>query len=250
MDQKHDKELNFSAISDGLGFHPFADGLPYAPVTKSKTDSVKPQNPLQELKRFSSGSGAVSAGPAVPSPDFFRPSMPTAPSKPRVSVPVAPPSSAGPSAQNQQSAAPSKPLIPEHRYGFVYLFKRVLAYALDTTLNLSICVTGLSMVLIREDVDPQILANSEIVLLTTFFLIFFNWAIITSQEMAFGTTVGKRIFGLTLQGSAAAAFVRAFFFLISVGFLGTGLLWALFDRRRRCWHDVAVDMQPEEIARL
>ncbi len=82
------------------------------------------------------------------------------------------------------------------------------------------------------------------------FLCVFNWAITTAQEVAFSTSLGKRLFGLALNGSASAIFLRAFFFLPSVGFAGIGLIWALFDRRKRCWHDLVVDLQPTEIAYL
>ena len=66
----------------------------------------------------------------------------------------------------------------------------------------------------------------------------------------YGTSVGKRIFGLSLNGSASATFLRAFYFLPSVGFCGVGLIWALFNKKRRCWHDAAADLQPMELARL
>ena len=64
--------------------------------------------------------------------------------------------------------------------------------------------------------------------------------------MAFHTTLGKRLFGLALPGNAIAIFLRAFFFLPSALFCGVGLLWAAFDGRSRCWHDVVVDLQPIE----
>jgi len=98
--------------------------------------------------------------------------------------------------------------------------------------------------------SPELLINPGIVLIAGLFLAFFNWAITTAEEVAFGTSIGKRLFGLAIQGSASAIFLRAFFFLPSTCFGGIGILWALFDRRRRCWHDLVVDLQPIEIARL
>jgi uncharacterized RDD family membrane protein YckC len=87
-------------------------------------------------------------------------------------------------------------------------------------------------------------------MISILFFTLFNWALVTAQEIAFGTTIGKRIFGLMIQGNTSAIFLRAFFFLPSLGFCGIGLLWSLFDRRKRCWHDVVVNVQPIEVARL
>jgi uncharacterized RDD family membrane protein YckC len=143
-----------------------------------------------------------------------------------------------------------RPLVEQQQFGAAYVLKRVFAYLLDSALNLSFCVAGLSVVLVRYDVAPELLASPGVIMLTAFFLAFFNWAMIAAQEVAFGSTVGKRVFGLQLRGSASAAFLRAFFFLPSLGFLGLGVLWALVDRRRRCWHDLVVDLQPLEIARI
>lgn len=246
-------EINFKAVHEGLGFHPFSDGLPYAPVSKRARERPFPGN----------GAGAQVAGPVSVSPAITRP-------MPRVNVPVATaavapsaasiptslgiPTSYRPHAgtptprEAAKSAEPSTFQAPS--LGMVYLSKRLMAYVLDTALNLSAVVAALSFVLVRNDVNPEALVSSGVVLLTAVFLAFFNWAVITAQEIAFGTSIGKRVFGLALQGSASAIFLRAFFFLPSVGFAGLGLLWALFNRERRCWHDVAVDLQPMEVAQL
>ena len=29
-----------------------------------------------------------------------------------------------------------------------------------------------------------------------------------------------------------------------------GIVWALFDRKKRCWHDLVAGIQPIEVARL
>jgi hypothetical protein len=92
--------------------------------------------------------------------------------------------------------------------------------------------------------------NPGIVMISVLFFVLFSWALITAQEIAFGTSVGKRVFGLMINGSTSAIFLRAFFFLPSIGFCGVGLLWSLFDKRKRCWHDVVVNVQPIEVARL
>jgi uncharacterized RDD family membrane protein YckC len=235
------KPLKFSPITEGLGFHPFSDGLPYAPLGKSGKPAANVNRPLPAL-------GAVSAGPPTP----VIPAIPVRPA-PRVSVPVAPAAKASPRpvmpVQPASAAAAPAPM-DEPVYGLTYPIKRVLAYGIDTALNTSLCVAALSVALARQDLSPDSLFSPGVVVLFVLFLAVFNWALIAAQEVAFGTTVGKRIFGLSLAGNASAIFLRAFFFLPSVGFCGIGLLWALFNRRKRCWHDSAVDLQPLEVARL
>ena len=53
MEKPREPELKFSPITEGLGFHPFSDGLPYAPVTKSR--EAQAERPPADL---SSGAGA------------------------------------------------------------------------------------------------------------------------------------------------------------------------------------------------
>lgn len=217
-------DLEFKPLTEGLGFHPFSDGLPYAPITRSRASTA----PV-------SGTGATAAGRVRVAT--------TAPVVPRVSVPVSAPVSA---------AAPAVRLtqIPAPTFGFVYVLKRVLAYGLDTALNTVLCGAALAASLWNQNLDPRLLMNPGVVALAAIFLFFFSWALMTAQEVAFSTTIGKRLFGLALQGGAAAIFLRAFFFLPSLGFGGMGILWAALDSRRRCWHDCVVDLQPDEIAWL
>jgi uncharacterized RDD family membrane protein YckC len=235
-----DKEIEFRPLTPGLGFHPFSDGLPYAPLKKKNTTTT--------------GTGAVAAGPAT-----FAKTLPTlAPrtiATPRVSVPVATPvvqqAAPAPStstAFNSPTSA-AKPFA-EPAYGFVYLVKRSLAYIIDSSLNTALLATALSLVLVNQNIQPDALMNAGVMLLTILFFVLFNWALITAQEIAFGSSVGKRIFGLTIRGSTSAIFLRAFFFLPSAGFCALGLIWALFDKRKRCWHDLVVGAQPIELARL
>ena len=276
-----ERPLLFKPLSEGLGFHPFSDGLPYAPVTKSTTSSsslaVKNASiknastplrnnplPIGPMPDFNSGAGAMSAGPA----SFTLPSRPSVPMSPqsgarRVSVPVAIGNSISvypPSVQVQNKASntqlPGTHLSEEFRaelesgFSVIYLLKRTTAYVLDTLFNTGLCAGTFGFALWKQGISPETLIGPGMIFLFVLFLLTFNWAIMTAQEMAFGTTLGKRIFGLALEGSASAIFLRAFFFLPSAGFCGVGLLWAFFDRRKRCWHDLVVNLQPIEIARL
>jgi uncharacterized RDD family membrane protein YckC len=220
-------ELVFQPVTDGLGFHPFSDGLPYAPIAKTQTSKF-PQT----------GTGATAAG----APRFA----------PRISVPVARPMAVTrPAAQQPQAKAQTQAVAAmETRYGFGYCVKRIFAYLLDTIFNIALCLGALSAALWQQDINPELLFSSGMALIAALFLISFNWALTTAQEIAFGSSIGKRFFGLKLQGSTSAIFLRAFFFLPSLGFGGIGIIWALFDRRKRCWHDLVADLQPMEIAKL
>ena len=263
-------ELTFSPITDGLGFHPFSDGLPYAPVVKtakppssnvSRADRVAAANASVAGSAASTasaraslgqsmGSGAVSAGPATFASSISRISVPVAaPQLPRSPHPHNPHISPRQDREKEREFAPVT-LDIQHSLGFTYLLRRVLAYGLDSAINVTLCIMALSAVLWRQDMSFDSLTNPGVFLLSLLFLISFNWALITAQEVAFGTSLGKRAFRLALQGGPAAIFLRAFFFLPSIGFCGLGLLWAVFDHKRRCWHDVVVDLQPVEIAHL
>ncbi len=261
-----EKTLFFKPLSEGLGFHPFSDGLPYAPVTKNTTNKTPTSPgaassrsiplPVGPMPDFQRGSGATAAGAAsfaLPA----RPNLTSFTALPRVSVPVAPPSLNSPhgSVQAQDKASSAQmsaefqaELAPANGLG--YLAKRSVAYLLDTAFNTGLCAGTFGFALWKQGISPETLIGPSMIFLFVVFLCTFNWAIMTAQEMAFGTTLGKRIFGLALDGSGAAIFLRAFFFLPSAGFLAVGLLWGIFDRRKRCWHDLVVNLQPIEIAQL
>ncbi len=254
MNLEKDPEIDFRPLSEGLGFHPFADGLPYAPVSRTQqqqpaTPSVGPSSP--PLGRH--GSGAVSAG----APRFAT-QLPVAPAS--LHSPVASPRLPQPQIQPRApmateapiSAPPARtlPLASIENPGLGYALKRCAAYLLDSAFNLGLCTAALSAGLIYQGGNPELLFNPGNLLPVVLFLLGFNWAILAAQEIAFGTTVFKRLFGLILPGGATVAFLRAFFFIPSVLFGGVGLIWPLFDRQRRCWHDLVVNVQPIEIARL
>ncbi len=276
-------KLSFKPLSSGLGFHPFSDGMPYAPVTKAASTSSKPAAPAPRSREttlpvFQTPKPAAPAMPplsqmTIPSRPAFATSLsgPQAPSGAnaagipryaRVSVPVATPSAplnsplilkAGPGAGLKQADELDEDqdlLGVGETYGVAYLFKRVLAYSLDTTINLGLCAAAMMASLWKQGMNPELFWNPGVMLLVALFLTAFNWAVITAQEVAFGTTVGKRVFGLAIDGSTSQVFLRSLFFLVSAGFCGVGLFWAVANPRKRCWHDLVVDLQPIEIASL
>lgn len=264
--------LRFQAITPGLGFHPFSDGLPYAPVSKSP---VAPKSASLDSSPSSAAAGAIAAGssgfrlpaPRVSVPVAAQPvithSSPVARSRQerprppierqgsailtRTTTTLAAPRAAAPSPSSQLQTLLSE---TQTSLGFGYLLKRVVAFFLDSALNCAVLAGGLSLALWNQNLNPDLLMNPGVIVISTLFFALFNWALITAQEIAFGTTAGKRVFRLALHGTTSAIFLRAFFFLPSFGFCGIGLLWSLLDRQKRCWHDLVVNVQPIEIARI
>ncbi len=232
--------IEFKPITDGLGFHPFSDGLPYAPLAPSA------KRPAQKLN---SGTGATVAGPSLyvppPKTQVAPPIRVPVASAPR--LPIREPRPAPTISKVSPAFLEKKPELLELQPGFLYLIRRLFAYGMDTIVNLTLCVIALSAVLWKEQLNPDSLMNLNMALLVGVFLVLFNWALITAQEVLFSTSIGKRVFGLQLSGDLSARFLRAFFFLPSVGFAGLGILWAVVDPRRRCWHDLMVGLQPTEI---
>jgi hypothetical protein len=205
------KEIDFKPITEGLGFHPFSDGLPYAPVTPTQTKTI---------------------------------SRATVP--PMLAPVIATPVSAKPVEVNKPKFEVQ--FIPE--FGTHYVMVRLLAYTMDVIFNLTLCMSILGLVLMFESVSMDILFHPNTLFFLFLFFALFNWAIVTAQEVVFRTSLGKRMFGLVLNGNSMRIFLRAFLFIPSLVFGGAGLVWSLFDSKKRCWHDRATQIQPFEMISL
>ena len=209
-----ENEIQFKPLNEGLGFHPFSEGLPYSPSSKTR------QSPAKTI----TGTGAIAAG----APSFSR-TIPQI-SQPKPAVPV---------------TFPAEPVpVKNTRNGFAYLCRRVSAYLFDSIINLALCGIALGWALWKQNIQPDFFLNPEVGSALLLFMMFFNWALITAQEIAFGSSTGKRLFGLKIPGPVSMLLLRSFLFLVGFSFCGVGLLWAIFDRDRRCWHDLATGMQP------
>ncbi len=248
-----EKPVRFQTLTDGLGFHPFADGLPYAPAGKAGG----PATP-------STGTGAVAAG----RPQFVYPSpavTAAAKTASRATLPNLP--TLGSSvdetvdrirreletiqqdridlAHKNAAQVQSLQAGTRHSHRIGYSIERAFAYFLDSAFNLSICASILSTALLSTDLDNLKDLTPAAMITIGFFLFACNWALLTAQEVAFGTTIGKRIFGLRLNGNGFECFTRSLFFVPSLLFGGLGILMAIFDPRKRCWHDRMTKLQPE-----
>lgn len=140
-------ELEFKPITEGLGFHPFADGLPYAPVSK-KGATQKAAEAARKAATgapASMGTGAVAAGVARPV-RFPQAAAARATGTGAVAAGPAIPVRAQPQVQIQtqprQATSAAAPAPEVERYGFGYLLERVVAFALDSALILAGLAAG------------------------------------------------------------------------------------------------------------
>jgi len=244
-EQNTKSDIEFKPLTQGLGFHPFADGLPYAPNGRNAPG----QNPT-----LSKGTGAVAAGnpsfsyprtqPAIQSTPMTNPSIDRIRKELEVLA----------QARARQNTPPvsvvSTPVsavshLNFKSFGMGYSFARVAAYFIDSAFNLSICAAILSTALVSKDIEALGLYQLKPLLIAGTFLFLCNWSLIAAQEVAFGTSLGKRIFGLKLEGTGMEVFMRAVLFIPSLMFSGLGILMAIFDSRKRCWHDQVTQLQPE-----
>lgn len=124
------------------------------------------------------------------------------------------------------------------------LFRRLFAIFYDCFLLIAILfiVTAIANSLNKgEAIEPGD-SLYPLYVMTVFILsyLYFAWFWIHG-----GQSLGMKTWRIQLQGSennkiswktTAIRFVSALF---SWGFFGIGFLWALFDKKNRCWHDLA-----------
>jgi uncharacterized RDD family membrane protein YckC len=219
------ENFKFKPLSEGLGFHPFSDGLPYSPKTKT---------PLR------AGTGAVSAG----NPHFAFPKT-KAPIRPNLNLQTDSPRPVSSAPTRTNSALARTELAIEAPVGARWA--RTLAYVIDMTIHFAITI---GFLVLAQAGSPSLsirnfLFGDFAVLLILAFLVL-NYALVTAQELIFRTTLGKSFFRLGLSGSTMTILTRALLFIPSIGFGGIGILWALFDRDRMCWHDRATGIAPRK----
>lgn len=214
--------IRFKPLTEGLGINHFADGLPYSPASKS----LKNQRPT----RAAAGTPPPVMRATMPNGDFDLARLTSA-----VEAAVA----AREGAADAEASAHSVPLPAG--WG-----RRSLAFAADMLL-LSVLFGTIILSAFRfNGFDfPAIIAGpqaAQILLPLGLFYVVFYFGYFLVQEVSWGRTVGKALFGARIQyRSPLAALGRAFCFPVSTLPLGIGLLWYFFDARRRCWHDVICD---------
>jgi uncharacterized RDD family membrane protein YckC len=147
-------------------------------------------------------------------------------------------------AEAQAKVQVQAPLLSPSRLGWGYLALRLSAFLIDGIAHLSLSILILMGVLALLGHAPMVLFEPGIIEAATVFALVLAWSLSTAQEVALGSTPGKRMLGLRLDGSAGLLFLRSILFVPSVLLMGSGVLWSLLNRERRCWHDAAVGIQP------
>ena len=222
------EKIQFKPLHEGMGFHPFSDGLPYAPESKSRVPNT--------------GIGATSAGrpsfttPQAPTPKatlrqlqergaqppHSQPASTHAPlsiamEKPLISQKIAPQAAAIP------QPAPFEELSP-------LLRKRFVAYLMDTVIHAGFWLaTNLAaLFFFKFQIDAEILHDNA-----PQFILFFlvsQWMFIGLQESLFETSIGKLFFNLEFKRNHTSLFFRSFVFMVGFLCLGLGLYFRPQDR--------------------
>lgn len=233
MDKK--KPINFLPINEGLGFHPFSQGLPYTPT--------QPSNPRPSSS--ATGSGATVAGPPV----FNYPKAPEI--RPRADRPqprrVVPQQTYARTPQPAKVSPSKQSFVIAPPLGIGYLSARLVAFLADLIFNVAIfgALFGFAFLSLYRDDLNYIGFSTVSVVCTT--LVSCALLGIVFQEMMFGSSIGKRVFGLEIEGTPVEILIRGILFLPSLGVLGLGILFSLFNKDRMCWHDKVSGIQPRWI---
>ncbi len=245
--QEASRWLDFQPVSEGLGFHPFADGLPYAPLVKT---------PYPGTGFKSAGAGAVAERDAERVRfTLAREKLRQVPaSQPRAHQPRPSPAQGSSLTHVPQLSPLQERLYLQQRegasiapLGWRYLLCRSLAHTADLGVNVLLgCLFligggggGGLLTLPQRAREDELLA---VLLLVS--AVSWHWLSLFLQDLSFRTSVGKALWGLSLQGSRFAILVRSLFLIPSAGLCGIGLFSGLLDPEGKCWHDRMADLQP------
>lgn len=214
---KSNGKIKFKPLHDGVGFHPFSEGLPYAPQSTTPKAEVKPraaipsEYPKEPKKDYTRGAGAMSAGtPTFAMPKTTR-QMQQQNQKPLVSIPISKPSPKAVAIQEQ-----------------ALLRKRFFAYLLDTVVHIGfwVSVNLLATFGFHIEIDGTLIEKNLFGFVM--FFVFSQWLFIAMQEVLFETSVGKFFFGLEFKRNrnsffSSALFLRSLVFMVGMLAAGIGL---------------------------
>jgi hypothetical protein len=206
-------KIKFKPLHEGMGFHPFSDGLPYAPESKAKA-------PM--------GTGATAAG---------RPRFTTQlPPQARTNLKTARQLQA-PAPQPIRQANPvrvqAKAPAPAPTTGIespALIRQRIFAYLLDTVIHAGFWIgTNLAALLLFQfQIDGEIV-RENFAQFTVFFL-FSQWMFIALQEVLFENSIGKSFFNLEFQRNHRSLFLRSMVFMVGAICLGLGFYFRPQDK--------------------
>jgi hypothetical protein len=197
--------ISFRPLHDGMGFHPFSDGLPYAPEAKRK------QAP-------STGTGAVSAGtPRFAEPVRTARQLQQASQARTQPAPAPRPVVTRPQPQTQPVTSEGTGSDLVRRRAFAYLLDAILHAGFWITTNLA------ALFAFQFHLDPELMLQNP-----AGFLVFFllsQWLFVTLQEVLFETSAGKVFFQLEFERGHRSLLLRSIVFA-----LGSLLVFGWFFR--------------------
>jgi len=205
-----DQTLQFRAIHKGMGFHNFEEGPP------------RPGSSIERVPTRYSADLPVSTSPPVPVPAPFK---------------------------NISRTEPSGDWI-EGTPTFAGMFRRASSWFLDQTILTLTSVSIFSLAMIALNLRLDHILSADFWIWMRAFMFLMNWALITAQEVAFGTSIGKRALGYQLQGPPLKILFRALVFIPGLLLGGLGILMALVHPHRLCFHDWLSGLTPEETATI
>ena len=221
MEQQPPKtKIQFKPLHDGMGFHPFSDGLPYAPASKAQTQT-EPQTPT-------TGYGATAAG----RPRFVHTTSPRPVSHSLAN------SLSTPEPLHTRTAALNSHLVINpsvavtEKTGLItdtslekqIIRRRAFAYALDMVIHAGFWVlTNLAALFIFHfQIEPEIFTENLPQFIAFFALS--QWLFIALQETLFETSIGKVFFNLEFKRNHRSLLLRSIVFMMGVVTLGIGFL--------------------------
>ncbi len=201
------EKISFKPLHDGVGFHPFSEGLPYAPQSKAET-KPKPVTP-----NYNRGAGAMSAG----APSF-----------------VMPKTTRQLQNQNIELHTP-KPVVVAANPAQSLLRKRFFAYLLDTVVHLGFWISVNLIAFFGFHFELDVILLEKNWLGFALFFTFSQWFFIAMQELLFENSIGKLFFGLEFKRNRNSFFgssllLRSIVFMFGVLTLGLGFYFLPQDK--------------------
>jgi uncharacterized RDD family membrane protein YckC len=208
MEPENEVSLNFTPVTQGLGFHstPISTPQSFLPETlksrlKSSSELRFEPSPLVNSlpqKESAENNAAIVALP--------------------VNTPI------------------NTPINTEETLLFL---KRAIAFLIDMAINSLFCLFALAIPVLKNNIPlSQLLAQDFLFPALTYVLVF-SWLAVLAQEIAFGSSIGKRVFCLAITGEPVAVLIRGILFVPSLLLGGIGLVWSLFEKHGLALHDLA-----------
>jgi hypothetical protein len=233
-------KIQFKPLHEGMGFHPFSDGLPYAPESKTKygngagaTSAGRPKF-AEPIDRTAAMAPATSTSPRVtarqlqerktnPSPQatLSHASLPVTHHEPLAR-------GVAPTKKNEQKSEIKVATTPQSES--ILLRRRAFAYLMDTLIHAGFWLTTnlAALFFFKFQLDSEIIKEN-----LGQFLVFFlisQWLFIALQEILFENSIGKAFFNLEFKRNHHSLFLRSVVFVLGVLCLGLGFYFRPQDR--------------------